>query len=60
MKPSNLQTPRTLADCSFVLGYASTRSMGYREARWEKPAGYALVVVIGVGLAAALFFGWSA
>ena len=60
MKLSHLQTPRTLADCQFTYGYTSVRPMAYREASWEKWAGYALAVFIGVGLAYALFTGWSA
>lgn len=56
----NINTPRTLSECEFVTGYASVRPMAYREPQWEKLAGYALAVAIGVGLAAVLFFGWSA
>lgn len=59
MKPSNLTTPRTLADCSFVYGYTSVRPMAYRVATWERLAGYALALVIGVGLAALLVAWWS-
>ncbi len=60
MKPSHLTTPRTLADCTFTYGYATSRPMAYRVAKWEKPAGYALAIAIGVGLAYALFIGLSA
>lgn len=60
MKHSHFQTPRTLADCQFTYGYASSRPMAHRVPKWEKFAGYALATVIGVGLAYALFIGWSA
>lgn len=60
MKPSHITTPRTLADCTFTYGYTTKRPMGYREAAWEKPAGYALAIAIGLGLAYALFIGLSA
>lgn len=60
MKDSHLKTPRTLADCTFQYGYASIQPMAHREPTWEIVAGYVLAVVIGIGLAAVLFFGWSA
>jgi hypothetical protein len=54
MKQSNITTPRTLADCSFVYGYTSIRPMAYREPKWEKVAGYLLAAAIGVSLAVLL------
>ena len=51
----NYTTPRTLSECQFVSGYAIANT----EPRWEKFAGYALAVVIGVALAALLFAGLS-
>lgn len=60
MKPSHITTPRNLADCTFTYGYTTARPMAYREAKWEKLAGYALAFVIGIGLAAVLVVGWSA
>lgn len=54
MKPSHLTTPRTLADCTFVYGYASVRPMAYRKDWWEDMAGYALAACIGGGLAVLL------
>ena len=57
MKPSHTQTPRTLNECHFTPGY---KSLSSKEPLAEKIAGYALVFVIGVGLAACLFYGWSA
>lgn len=59
MKPSHMQTPRTLADCTFVQGYATLDPMGYRVESWEEWAGYALAFVIGAGLAALLVVWWS-
>lgn len=56
MKPSHTQTPRTLNECQFTHGYQSLSS---KEPLWEVIAGYVLAVVIGVALAAALFYGWS-
>jgi ABC-type nitrate/sulfonate/bicarbonate transport system permease component len=56
MKPSHLKTPRTMNDGVWSSGYISASS---QEARWEVLAGYALAIVIGVGLAALLFFGAS-
>jgi len=56
MKPSHLQTPRTMNDGIWSSGYVSASSS---EQRWEVLAGYALAIVIGVGLAALLFFGAS-
>ncbi len=60
MKPSHITTPRTLADCTFTYGYTSVRPMAHRVPKWEPVAGVALATVIGVGLAAVLFFGLSA
>lgn len=57
MKSSHTQTPRTLKECQFAEGYYSA---GYKESSWEIVAGYVLAVVIGVTLAAMLFFGLSA
>jgi len=56
MKPSHTQTPRTLADCTFVTGHST---MHQAEPLWEKIAGYVLAVVIGVSLATILFYGLS-
>jgi len=57
MKPSHLQTPRTLNECHFTPGYTSQSS--HREPLWERVAGYALALTIGIGLATLLFYGWS-
>ena len=59
MKPSHIQTPRTLADCTFVYGYTSVRPMAHREPSWERAAGYVLAFAIGCGLAALLVAWWS-
>lgn len=56
MKPSHYQTPRTMNECHWTPGY---QSLSDREPLWEKVAGYALALVIGVGLAAGLVIGWS-
>ena len=53
----NYTTPRTLAESQFTTGYPS---MAYRTSRAERVADYALAIAIGAGLAAVLFFGWSA
>ena len=53
----NYTTPRTLADATFTTGYPS---MAYRTSKAERLADYALAIAIGVGLAAVLFYGWSA
>lgn len=58
MKPSHTQTPRTLADCTFVTGHSSLHTSA--EPTWEKIAGYVLAIVIGVALATVLFYGLSA
>ena len=60
MKPSHTQTPRTLADCTFVQGYKSIHPMSHKEATWEFIGGYLLATAIGVSMAACLFYGWSA
>ena len=52
----NYTTPRTLSECQFVSGYAIANT----EPTWEKYAGIALAVVIGVALAALLIKGLSA
>lgn len=57
MKPSNLTTPRTLNECHFTPGYTSEGPQ--RESLPERIAGFALACVIGVVLAAAMFYGWS-
>lgn len=57
MKPSHTQTPRTLNECHFTPGY---RCVSNRESLGERIAGYALALVIGIGLAAVLVYGWSA
>lgn len=59
MKQSHLTTPRTLADCQFQYGYTSVRPMAHREPMWERVAGYALAVAIGIGLAVLLVAWWS-
>jgi hypothetical protein len=59
MKHSHTTTPRTLADCTFTYGYTSVRSMGYRESKLERVAGYVLATVIGSGMAALLVAWWS-
>lgn len=51
----NYTTPRTLSECNFATGYPLANT----EPTWEKFAGYALAVVIGVALAALLFRGLS-
>lgn len=56
MKPSHTQTPRTLDQCNFQTGY---QCASFEESPWERVAGYVLVVVIGVGLAALLVAWWS-
>lgn len=53
----NYTTPRTLAESQFTTGYPS---MAYRVTLGERVKDYALAIAIGVGLAAALFYGWSA
>jgi hypothetical protein len=57
MKPSNIQTPRTLNECHWTPGYHSLKSN--KEPLWELVAGYVLALVIGVGLAALLVAWWS-
>jgi hypothetical protein len=57
MNSSHTQTPRTLKECQFAEGYYSA---SFKESPWETLAGYVLVVVIGLALAAVLFFGLSA
>jgi ABC-type nitrate/sulfonate/bicarbonate transport system permease component len=56
MKPSHTQTPRTLADCTFVTGHSSIND---REPLWEVVAGYVLAIFIGIVLATILFYGLS-
>jgi hypothetical protein len=53
LKPSHFQTPRTLADCTFPVGYAD------KEPAYESILGYCLAVAIGVGLACLLVAWWS-
>lgn len=57
MKPSHTQTPRTLADCTFVTGHSTMHSTP--EPLWEVIAGYVLAIFIGVALATILFYGLS-
>lgn len=59
MKPSHLQTPRTLNECHFTPGYISSKSMGYRVHPWERYADVGLAVIIGVVLAGLLVAWWS-
>lgn len=56
MKDSHLKTPRTLNECHWTPGYQTLQD---KEPLREVIAGYVLAVVIGVGLAAALFYGLS-
>lgn len=53
LKPSHFQTPRTLAECSFPVGYAD------KEPIHESIFGYCLALAIGVGLACLLVAWWS-
>lgn len=53
LKPSHFQTPRTLADCTFPVGYAD------KEPVHESILGYCLALAIGVGLAFLLVAWWS-
>jgi len=53
MKMSHYQTPRTLADCNFDVGYAE------KEPTHEVVAGYLLAIAIGVGMACLLVAWWS-
>lgn len=53
LKPSHFQTPRTLADCTFPVGYAD------KEPAYESILGYCLALAIGVGLACLLVAWWS-
>lgn len=57
MKPSHMQTPRTLNECHFTPGYTSHGTQ--REPLMERVAGYVLALTIGIGLATLLFYGWS-
>ena len=57
MKPSHTQTPRTLADCTFVTGHSTMHTDS--EPLWEKIAGYVLAIFIGISLATILFYGLS-
>jgi len=57
MKPSHTQTPRCLADCTFVTGHSTMHNTP--EPLWEIIAGYVLAIVIGVALALVLFYGLS-
>lgn len=54
MKLSHYQTPRTLADCSFEVGYST-----HSEPTIESVAGYLLAIAIGVGMACLLVAWWS-
>lgn len=56
MKHSHIQTPRTLNECHFTPGY---QSHSHKIPTWEIVAGYVAALVIGVGLAAVLFYGLS-
>ena len=56
MKLSHYQTPRTLADCSFDVGYPEVTS---REPMFETVAGYLLAIAIGFGMACLLVSWWS-
>lgn len=50
MKPSHYNTPRTLADCTFVYGYASIKPMAERRHRAKEIA----IVVATVAMFAAI------
>ena len=54
LKPSHFQTPRTLAECTFPVGYENNR-----ETLFDSVAGVLLAVAIGVGLAFLLVAWWS-
>jgi hypothetical protein len=56
MKLSHYQTPRTLADCSFDVGYPEARG---GEPMFETVGGYILAIAIGVGMACLLVAWWS-
>ena len=56
MKQSHLTTPRTLNECHFTPGY---QSLTNKEPVWEVVAGYALAIVIGIGMAWLLVAWWS-
>jgi hypothetical protein len=49
----NNTTPRNFADCTWVQTY------GHPEPLWERVAGYALALAIGVGMAGLLVAWWS-
>lgn len=57
MKPSHLTTPRTLNECHWTPGYTSSGPQ--RISIRDHIAGYALALVIGVGMAALLVAWWS-
>ncbi len=52
----NIRTPRTLADSSFETGYSTFQSIDV-EMLINRVAGFALAVVIGIVIGAALGFG---
>ena len=54
MKLSHYQTPRTLADCTFEVGYSTEP-----ESMFESVAGILLAIAIGVGMACLLVAWWS-
>ncbi len=54
MKPSHLNTPRTLADCQWTTGYSSAQ-----PTRSDTAASIALAISIGVLLALALVHWWA-
>ncbi len=58
LKHSHYRTPRTLAECQWVQGYASARPE--RPSWRETLAGAALSAAIFAALAAVRFFWWSA
>jgi hypothetical protein len=49
----NNTTPRNFADCTWVQDYSRP------EPLWERVAGYALALAIGVGMACLLVAWWS-
>ncbi len=52
----NIRTPRTLADSSFETGYSTFQSIDVAMLI-NRVAGFALAVVIGIVIGAALGFG---
>lgn len=53
IKPSHYTTPRTLAECTFDVGYAESQNP------LEDFYGYCLAFAIGIGMACLLVAWWS-